>query len=123
MIEVPDFACRHSQRLREYWRPLYPDTHLFHFTEQTLRKLVEQCGFRVAKIRRYGGLGVLSRNERKGNPARLNDAKQDRGSIRKMLFDARRFVYAIPGGKRLARHLYWHVLRMNEYVRLLAVKR
>ncbi len=120
MVEVPDFGCRHARQLRENWIPLYPDTHLYHFTATTLRGLANAAGFDVVRVRRYGGLGILAGTSEVGSSS---DKISVASSLKKRMFAARRFVYRYSSLKRPARYLYWHMLRMNEYLRLFAIRR
>ncbi len=109
LLEVPDFGCRAARRRRAAWRPLYPDTHLCHFTGATLSRFLGESGFRVALLRRYGGLGPLAPSQRADE-------------IKRRVFEARRLAYRLPGFKHFARYVYWQLLGMNDYLSAGAVR-
>lgn len=117
LVEVPDFGSRAARKQREFWRPLYPDTHLYHFTRETLSRLLKQAGFSVGRFRRYGGLGALAIPE---NP---DASEQTVARLKRRIFQARTVLYRIPALKRSVRYLYWHLLRMNEYMSICGIKR
>jgi SAM-dependent methyltransferase len=118
ILEVPDFGSRAAQRQRESWRPLYPNTHLYHFTLETLTGLLAAAGFRVVRFRRHGGLGLL--DHRSAPDAAGAPPAPDR--LKRRLFEARHALYRFPPLKRALRYAYWHVLRMNDLMSVFAVK-
>ena len=129
LVEVPDFGSRSAQKQRESWLPLYPDTHLYHFTIATLSRLLGETGFRVARFRRYGGLGALAASPPQGDAdggtnggAGHAEEPSATDRLKRRIFEARRVLYRLPVLKAAARHAYWHVLRMNEYLSVYAVK-
>jgi SAM-dependent methyltransferase len=127
LIEVPDFGCRSSRKQGADWLPLYPDTHLFHFTIPTLQYLLKVTGFCPVRIRRYGGLGILSTKPSDDSRQRLSAAGKTAETsalniAKGRIFNARRYLYRLPAIKRIVRYIYWHLLRMNEYISIYAVK-
>jgi 2-polyprenyl-3-methyl-5-hydroxy-6-metoxy-1,4-benzoquinol methylase len=46
-VDVPNFGSFSSQVLGKSWPYLAPDEHVWHFTPQTLKKLLEKAGFRL----------------------------------------------------------------------------
>ena len=118
LAEVPDFGCRAAQNQGESWQALYPNTHLFHFTRQTLSRMLEQAGLRPVRFRRYGGLGGLATAPcAQGEPA----APSSLDRLKRGIFQARLVVYRIPLLKRAARYLYWHLLRMNDAMSICSI--
>jgi SAM-dependent methyltransferase len=127
LLEVPDFGSRSARKQQADWRPLYPDTHLYHFTSRTLTRLLRSCGFHPVRIRRYGGLGILSTPQTNGSPQGLNSAETGTelsilNTAKRRVFEARRHLYRFPAIKQVVRYAYWHLLQMNEYLRIYAVK-
>lgn len=127
LVEVPDFGCYLSRKQGADWLPLYPDTHLYHFTISTLQRLLKATGFRPVRIRRYGGLGILSTQESDNSVKDAGHAKniveQSLCNVaKKRIFDARRYLYRIPAVKPFARYVYWHLMRMNEYISIYSIK-
>ena len=127
LLEVPDFGCHSSRKQGADWLPLYPDTHLFHFTIPTLHHLLTVTGFRPVRIRRYGGLGILSTqpsdNFRKASGPTENVVEKSVLDIAKSrIFDSRRYLYRLPAIKRMVRYVFWHLMRMNEYISIYSVK-
>lgn len=49
-IEVPNIGSRRYKKLRENWGQLKPHEHLYYFTPDVLRKMVERAGFKIVKI-------------------------------------------------------------------------
>jgi 2-polyprenyl-3-methyl-5-hydroxy-6-metoxy-1,4-benzoquinol methylase len=127
LLEVPDFGCRSSRKQGADWLPLYPDTHLFHFTIPTLQHLLKATGFRPIRIRRYGGMGILSTqpsdSSGKSSSPTENGIEQSVLNIaRSRLFNTRRYLYRLPAMKRIVRYVYWHLMRMNEYISIYSTK-
>lgn len=50
VVGVPNFASFMSQLMRERWAGLLPDQHLWHFTPQTLRKMLRRANFCTARL-------------------------------------------------------------------------
>ena len=42
--------------------------------------------------------------------------------LMRSLYEKREIFYRLPMMRSLVRYLYWHVFRMNEYVRVFAVR-
>jgi SAM-dependent methyltransferase len=128
LVEVPDFGSRSARKEGAKWSSLYPDTHLYHFTEHTLTRLLEESCFHPVRIRRYGGLGVLSTQP--PEVSRTDSASTETGKktlagdlIKRGIFEARHYIYRAPAMKNAVRYIYWHLLRMNEYLSIYALKR
>lgn len=51
VVAVPNFASWQSRALRRAWFHLDPPRHLSHFTERSLRQLLQAAGFRVERVR------------------------------------------------------------------------
>jgi SAM-dependent methyltransferase len=125
LVEVPDFGSRTARKRGHSWIPLYPDSHRYHFTGETLSNLLARHGFRVIHTQRRGGLGILSRHLSQhteilqpspmGNPHRHPD-------LLGWAFHNRDRLYRIPGLKQFLRYAYWQLCGMNEYLRVYAVR-
>lgn len=50
VVEVPDFNCLESKRLKERWSQIHPPLHLYYFTSLTLSNLLKKAGFSIIKI-------------------------------------------------------------------------
>ncbi|MBI3695656.1 MAG: class I SAM-dependent methyltransferase, partial [Acidobacteria bacterium] len=120
LVEVPDFGSRAARRQREAWRPLYPDTHLYHFTRQTLSRMLRQAGFTTVRFRSYGGLGALA--PAPGDAAGPIAAPPASDRLKQRIFQARLALYRVPHLKHAVRYLYWHVLRMNDCMAICALR-
>ncbi len=118
LAEVPDFGSRAARTQRESWPALYPNTHLFHFTRQTLSRMLEQAGLRPVRFRRYGGLGSLAIPPRAPGQA-APPSFPDR--LKRGMFQSRLVFYRIPLLKPAARYLYWHFLRMNDAISICSI--
>jgi len=112
-IDVPDFGSRLSRNLRANFLHLSPPEHLYHFTASTLKALISKAGFDVLRLRRFGGGGPLFLDVSAGRRA---------SGILLMLFNMRKVVYKSSKAKRLIRYLYWHLLRNNDYLHIIARK-
>jgi SAM-dependent methyltransferase len=125
LLEVPDYGGRQSQTMRSDWPNLYPDTHLYQFTIESLRKYLTMSGFAVQKIRRLGGKGPLEDFRRipnsKGFPG-ITGIRDSIPEIKKRIFDLRRFIWWFPGIRKATRLLFWHFLGYGENLRVLARK-
>ena len=49
-ITTPDFSSSHSKIMGKHWYQINPSQHLFYFTPQTIRLLLEKHGFKIIKI-------------------------------------------------------------------------
>jgi SAM-dependent methyltransferase len=125
IVEVPDYASRASRRLREHWQPLYPDTHLYQFTPDTLTQSLRLSGLRVRALRRLGGAGFL---HDAAPPIHDDDdgAGARRGSLKKRvgewIWGMRHALYRLPHARAAARYLLLHLLRQGEFIRVKAEK-
>ena len=123
LLEVPDFGSRTARQQGASWVPLYPDTHLYHFTRGTLSGLLQSTGFRVRTFRRCGGLGVLAGAHSSDNEAPGHSpGGRPLDRLKAGIFASRHVLYRLPLFQRAARYAYWHLLRMNNYLSILATK-
>jgi SAM-dependent methyltransferase len=53
VIEVPNYEGRDARRYGEDWIGWQFPFHLFHFTPQSLKGLLAECGFHVVKVKDY----------------------------------------------------------------------
>ena len=53
VVEVPNYEGRDARSYWEDWIGWQFPFHFFHFTPQTLKRLLAECGFRVAKAKDY----------------------------------------------------------------------
>lgn len=53
VLEVPNYEGTDAQRLREDWVGWQIPYHFYHFTPETLIRLLDVCGFRVIKKKTY----------------------------------------------------------------------
>lgn len=63
-IDVPNFGGLSAKLLGAKWPLLLPDEHLWHFTEKSLRILLQNLGFRIIFIEKASGVWDY------GNPLR-----------------------------------------------------
>ena len=54
LIGVPNFGCFDRKLYNSKWLPLEVPRHLYHFELQTLKKLLENNGFKVLEVRAKG---------------------------------------------------------------------
>jgi len=110
VLETPDFGSRNARRMGAMWPHVKPREHLYYFNEQTLRELLREGGFRINRVRRCGGLGVLQSGETGGSGSALKNRA----------FELRRILAPSPWLRNLARRLYWDILRQNEHILVVA---
>jgi SAM-dependent methyltransferase len=127
LLEVPDFGSRRARAQGNSWLPLYPDTHFYHFTAKSLSELLEKRGFRVARVRRYGGLGAISAAPAGGivSAGRPDYSPRRAGRFARLercLFQNRDALRRLPFLMQLLRHVYWQTLKMNESLRVYAIR-
>ncbi len=129
LVEVPDFGSRQARRRGSSWIPLYPDTHLYHFTSKTLARFLHKHDFGVLRVRRCGGLGIISaqlptRSEtaHPGLSEASSGASSLAGNLMRFLYENREKFYRVPALRHLLRYTYWHLFHMNEYLRVYAVR-
>lgn len=115
-VEVPDFACRDSSQMREFWPHLYPHLHLYQFTKDTLIRYLVQAGFEIVKVNKIHGRGPLENR----TPSQNGNTAQ--GRIKDMFFEWRHLVYWIPKVKYIARYLIWETLGYGQFLRVIARK-
>lgn len=115
-LEVPDFACRDSSQMREFWPHLYPHLHLYQFTKETLIRYLVQAGFEILKVNKIHGRGPL------GNRTSRKKGKTAQSRIKDMFFECRHLVYWIPKVRDIARHLIWESLGYGQFLRIIARK-
>jgi SAM-dependent methyltransferase len=58
-ITVPDIDSGNARRMKESWVNLVPKIHLYHFSKESLSKLLSENGFGIIKAVREGGTGLL----------------------------------------------------------------
>jgi len=49
IVDCPNFGCSDSRLFREYWQQVDAPRHLYHFTRDTLNKILNAAGFEVHK--------------------------------------------------------------------------
>lgn len=62
VIAVPDITSSNAKRVKESWIALMPKTHLYHFSQDTLTRLLTECNIKVIKVIKEGGTGFLKEN-------------------------------------------------------------
>jgi len=113
VLETPDIGSRRARKLGPRWPSVKPGEHLYYFDQNSLHNLLESAGFRVDKVRRCGGLGMLTQAQR---PGAAHVAKHT-------AFEFRHWLAPTPWLRSLARRLYWDFLRQNECLLLVASRR
>lgn len=56
LVDVPNFGGLSSKLFGRYWRYLTPEEHLFHFTKESLAKVMKKAGFKVIHYESRSGL-------------------------------------------------------------------
>ncbi|MCI0401972.1 MAG: class I SAM-dependent methyltransferase [Acidobacteria bacterium] len=110
LVEVPDFGSPRAQRERERWTHCKPVEHFYYYELRTLRRLLKEEGFRILKVRRTGGLGLLGQKADPGKPA----------AWARPLYNARRWLGRTPRMRNLLRFLYWDMLRQHDHLLVVA---
>lgn len=115
-VEVPDFGCRDSSQMREFWPHLYPHLHLYQFTKDTLIRYLVQAGFEIVRVKKNHGRGPLENR----TPSQNGNTAQ--GRIKNMFFECRHLVYWIPKVRDVARYLIWETLGYGQFLSVIARK-
>lgn len=55
-VDVPNIGSLASKIYGKNWKYLLPDEHIHHFTPETLKKLLEEAGFKVVWLKTWSGL-------------------------------------------------------------------
>jgi SAM-dependent methyltransferase len=113
LLECPDFGSGNARKLGPRWGMVAPKEHLYYFDECSLRRLLEGAGFRVEKVRRCGGLGVLG-------PGKQPTAAQ---TLKNRTFELRRLLAPTPWLRNLVRRFFWDLLRQNDNILIVASRR
>lgn len=117
LIEVPDYGCRAVQKMREHWPYLYPDKHLYQFTNETLTRYLKQTNLDLIKREKVHGRGLIE-----GYNSSPIEKVKNRSSFKNTLLRFRRLFYWSPQNRQLLRHLFCHTLGYGEFIRVLAQK-
>ncbi len=127
VVEVPNYGCRTARVHGASWIPLYPDTHLFHYTPETLRFALRNAGIEAVHTRRLGGLGLLAgqrghaapgSKSTTAAPSRPQGGSTVKGAVRAI----RTRLLDLPGVRRTVRWVAWELLGNGEYVRVIGRK-
>lgn len=130
LVEVPNFGCKASRKLRENWFALFPDTHLSHFTPQTLSNLCGRCGLEVIRAKRLGGAGLFANTSGRccSPPKPTSDGQVDPAtknterSLRSIVWSIRKPLLKSATIRRLARWINWELLGHGEFIQLICRK-
>jgi 2-polyprenyl-3-methyl-5-hydroxy-6-metoxy-1,4-benzoquinol methylase len=117
LIEVPDYGSRNARKLRERWPQLYPDTHLYQFTSNTLQEYLSQSRFKVVQLRRVSGRGPLE-----DDPFTPPQEGPQWISLKGKIFELRHLLYWSKTCRQLTRYLIWQVMGYGDFLRVLARK-
>ncbi|MGD0623109.1 MAG: class I SAM-dependent methyltransferase [Thermodesulfobacteriota bacterium] len=118
LIEVPNYACKRASKMGKNWPYLYPDSHLYQFTPDTIRRYLHATDFDMIQIYNIHGRGPLENNHRC-----LADGPSKRMRLKDLLFATRHIFYWSSAGRKIARRLFWHILGYGECIQILARKR
>jgi SAM-dependent methyltransferase len=110
LLEMPDFGSPRARKERERWVHCKPLEHFYYYELRTLRRLLQQEGFRIIRVRRTGGLGVMRSSDDRAKPA----------SWAQPLYQARRWLGPTPAMRNLLRYFYWDVLRQHDNLLVVA---
>ncbi len=61
IIRVPDFGSFYSRLLKSRWIWFQPENHLFHFTEISLKNILEISGFSIVELRKRKPNNMLTK--------------------------------------------------------------
>ncbi len=111
ILECPDFASLGARKRGASWAHVKPEEHLYYFDERSLRSLLAAEGLVIDRIRRVGGLGMLSAAASSGAPATR---------LRQWLFELRRLIAPRPGLRAIARYVFWDLLGQNDHLLVVA---
>ncbi len=126
LIEVPNYGSRRSRRMRQDWPYLYPDSHLYQFTEETLKRYLMDTGFNtIIECRKVGGRGPLeSYSTTTCDEGRLSTTlrknSQPRANFKSILFKLRLLIYWSSTVRQVVRYLLWDKFGYGEFIRVLA---
>ena len=117
LLEIPDYGCRRSRQLGGSWPYLYPDSHLFQFTKETLTRYLEQSGFERVECHQCHGMAWLEDYS--------TVAGTDRRKVqwKRRAFGCRHLITWCPPLRTLVKRVIWEQLRYGEFLRVLARKR
>jgi 2-polyprenyl-3-methyl-5-hydroxy-6-metoxy-1,4-benzoquinol methylase len=129
ILEVPNYASAASRRLGARWRALYPSTHLFHFTPNTLADVCQRAGLSVIATHRVGGAGLFRSLASADAPPTTHFASSSgpsnagsppSRSFKTIVWSMRTPFLRIPIVRPLLRWINWELLGQGEYVRIIA---
>jgi 2-polyprenyl-3-methyl-5-hydroxy-6-metoxy-1,4-benzoquinol methylase len=120
LIQVPDFGSHLARKQKEKWPHLGPG-HLHHFTTNTLTQMLNRNGFKIRKIQRHGGMGILQPS---GVETAEHTAQNEMfaNKLKKTVFNTRQILYRSDRLKSLIRTVYWEIMRMNNEISVLSQK-
>lgn len=125
VLEVPDYTARMRGQLGPNWPYYIEGEHLQHFSGRSLGSILTSLGASVRRTELVGGLGLLQRGRGVEGVGARDESPVPTG-WRGRLFAARSAVYAVPGGRWVARAVNtavgYHVLHRNAHVRVWAQK-
>jgi len=123
LIEVPDYGSKRAKSFRGRWPHLYPDIHLYQFTEETLTALMADEGFCSMRVSRRGGMAFLEAPSPAATPGAdsLSGPQSLRADVCKLLFSCRRLLYWSPFLRQVARWAIWDFLGYGEFLRVVAI--
>jgi SAM-dependent methyltransferase len=118
LIEVPNYACKRASKMGKNWPYLYPDSHLYQFTPDTIRRYLCATDFAMIQIYKVHGRGPLGNNHQY-----LPDGPSKWMRLKDLLFAARHIFYWSSEGRKIARRFFWHILGYGECIQILAGKK